>query len=70
MHDRSFDYVPRHATFAASRCDPFDQTRPNAILRLRAFSKSFSTKPRVVSAGVPIRRPLGTSADTSPGTVF
>mmetsp|Transcript_17496 Transcript_17496/g.43177 ORF Transcript_17496/g.43177 Transcript_17496/m.43177 type:complete len:254 (-) Transcript_17496:828-1589(-) len=38
--------------------------------RSATFSKSASTKPRVVSAGVPRRRPPGTMADTSPGTVF
>lgn len=34
------------------------------------FSKSLSTNPLLVSAGVPIRTPPGTRADTSPGTVF
>mmetsp|Transcript_43101 Transcript_43101/g.105384 ORF Transcript_43101/g.105384 Transcript_43101/m.105384 type:complete len:227 (-) Transcript_43101:762-1442(-) len=33
-------------------------------------SKSFSTRPRVVMAGAPTRRPWGTSALLSPGTVF
>mmetsp|Transcript_13903 Transcript_13903/g.29703 ORF Transcript_13903/g.29703 Transcript_13903/m.29703 type:complete len:213 (+) Transcript_13903:446-1084(+) len=33
-------------------------------------SKSFSVKPRVVRAGVPMRTPPGTRAETSPGTVF
>mmetsp|Transcript_4310 Transcript_4310/g.19238 ORF Transcript_4310/g.19238 Transcript_4310/m.19238 type:complete len:209 (-) Transcript_4310:114-740(-) len=34
------------------------------------FSKSASTNPRVVSAGVPKRKPPGTIALLSPGTVF
>eukprot|EP00878_Enallax_costatus_P043497 GHUV01051501.1.p1 GENE.GHUV01051501.1~~GHUV01051501.1.p1 ORF type:complete len:130 (+),score=8.46 GHUV01051501.1:210-599(+) len=32
--------------------------------------KSFSTNPLLVSAGLPMRTPPGTMADTSPGTVF
>mmetsp|Transcript_3532 Transcript_3532/g.8242 ORF Transcript_3532/g.8242 Transcript_3532/m.8242 type:complete len:264 (-) Transcript_3532:250-1041(-) len=34
------------------------------------LTKSDSTKPRLVSAGAPMRRPPGTIADLSPGTVF
>mmetsp|Transcript_1936 Transcript_1936/g.4493 ORF Transcript_1936/g.4493 Transcript_1936/m.4493 type:complete len:264 (+) Transcript_1936:103-894(+) len=33
-------------------------------------SKSFSTRPRLVMAGAPMRRPWGCMADLSPGTVF
>lgn len=32
--------------------------------------KSASVKPRVVSAGEPMRTPPGTTADLSPGTLF
>merc|ERR1711957_1040409 len=34
------------------------------------FSKSFSTRVRVVMAGAPIRTPPGVTADRSPGTQF
>lgn len=39
-------------------------------MKSATFSKSASLKPRVVSAGVPMRMPPGTMADLSPGTEF
>lgn len=50
-------------------------THPPAILTALStnsatWSKSDSTKPLLVRAGLPMRRPPGTMALTSPGTVF
>jgi hypothetical protein len=76
QHDAAVCLAPSHAVPGAPRrCDTTASRHAPAICTARStnsatLSKSPARKPLLVSAGLPMRRPPGTMALTSPGTVF
>ncbi len=51
-------------------CHEHQEQAAHRSIRSATLTKSSSTMPRVVMAGLPMRTPPGTMADLSPGTLF